>query len=256
MEKRFLFVTGCPRSGTQVLNRVISAHPDIALGNERFNKRLDRRELYPRDFTRDRFFDIQRRDTWYRSLDEFSTYYDRLKFKYDNAVYVGDKYPGAFQRYGHLVGNFGDIRFIFILRNIYDVAMSFEARRARGVHWPADGGAEYAVARWNEAIGMTLVWKERARILTVSYEDLFVRGASAEPIAEFLQVDAEPLTTALNRERASPIRDTGSSARLTPEQADHICRYANFGGYRLLLEVSAKHAAAVAPASINQSLVR
>jgi Sulfotransferase family len=237
MQKRFLFVVGCPRSGTQVLNRVITSHPQIALGTERFNKRLDRRELLPSDFEPERFFDIQRRDTWYRSFDDLKEYYDRIRVKYDDATYLGDKYPGAYQRYGHLVRNFGDIRFIFILRNIYDVAVSFETRRALGVHWPADGGAEHAVTRWNEAIGMTLAWRERTRILTLSYEDLFIRGGSAAPIAEFLELDGAPFAAALDRARNSRKRDTNPASRLPPDQAEYICRHANFGGYRRLLGV-------------------
>ena len=237
MKKRFLFVTGCPRSGTSVLARVLTGHPAVALGMERFNNRIVRRILQPADFDSGRFFDVQPGDTWYRALDQLPAYYEQLRLRYDGAKYWGDKFPGAYEHYVHLVRNFDDVCFIFILRNIFDVALSFEGRRARGVHWPANGGVEYAVARWNASIGYTMHWRERARILVVSYEDLFVRAGSAETMADFLDISPEPLDRALTRERAATARDTGSLARLSAEQADYVCRYANFGGFRQLLGV-------------------
>lgn len=244
MKKRFLFVTGCPRSGTSVLARVLSGHPAIALGMERFNNRIVRRTLQPSDFEGGRFFDVQPGDTWYRSLDQLQAYYEKAKIKYDSATYWGDKFPGAYEHYVHLAQNFDDVLFLFILRNIFDVALSFEGRRARGVHWPAGGGVEYAVARWNASIGYTMRWRERARILVVSYEDLFVRAGSAATMADFLDITPEPLDRALTRERASAARDTGPSARLSAEQADYVCRYANFGGFRQLLGVMPPQATA------------
>jgi Sulfotransferase family len=238
MKKRFLFVAGCPRSGTSVLTRVLVAHPDIALGMERYNLRIAKRLLRPEDFDARRFFDIQPGDTWYKSFERLKLHYDKMRPKYEEAKYVGDKYPGAYEHYVSLVEHFPDVRFIFIVRNIFDVALSFEGRRARGDNWPADGGTEYAVARWNAAIGYTNRWRERAAILVIAYEDLFVRQGSAAPIADFLGIAPEPLEAALDRERRSKARDTGPLARLSPEQADYVCRYANFGGFRQLLGVA------------------
>lgn len=49
MQKKFLFVCGCPRSGTSYLHALLAQHPAIALGLERFNLRLFARTLMPAD---------------------------------------------------------------------------------------------------------------------------------------------------------------------------------------------------------------
>jgi hypothetical protein len=234
MKKHFLFVAGCPRSGTSVLARVLAAHPDIALGIERYNLRIAKHQLQPSDFERKRFFNVQPGDTWYTSLAD-RPHYKSLRAKYDAVRYVGDKYPGAYEHYTYLQERFPEARFIFIIRNILDVALSFEQRLAEAEDWPADRDATNAVTRWNESISHTLRWRDRCRILTVCYEDLFVRNGSIQAIASFLGVTAQPLEEALGGARAVPRRDTGRAARLPPEKAEYICKHADFAGFRLLL---------------------
>jgi hypothetical protein len=56
MQKMFLFVCGCPRSGTSYFQGLLASHPAIALGLERFNLRLFARKLMPSDFDRQRYF--------------------------------------------------------------------------------------------------------------------------------------------------------------------------------------------------------
>lgn len=236
---RFLFIVGCPRSGTSALTYALNAHPDVVLGLERFNSRIARRVLQPQDFDRPRFFDVQPDDTWYRSLDQFKDYYENVAAKYDSGLYRGDKFPRGYEHYEYLSQTFADSYFIFILRNIFDVAESFEARRVHGGNWPANGGPVAAVQRWNASIGYTLRWRERTRILIVAYEDLFIRDGSATPIAAFLGIDPNPLDAALARARtARPSRDGPRRPRLSPEHAEHISRHANFIGFRQLLGVN------------------
>ena len=49
MQKKFLFVCGCPRSGTSYFHSLLAPHPAIALGLERFNLRMFDRRLTPAD---------------------------------------------------------------------------------------------------------------------------------------------------------------------------------------------------------------
>ena len=91
MKKQFLFVCGCPRSGTTALMSFLCKHPDIALGIERFQMRARRHELRPSDFEPTRFFDVRPGNTWYTSLEQFPWHYDAMRPKYAPAKYVGDK---------------------------------------------------------------------------------------------------------------------------------------------------------------------
>ena len=71
MHKKFLFVCGCPRSGTSYFQSILAWHPAIALGMERFNLRLFAGKLLPSDFERERFFRMEAGDTWYDDLSHF-----------------------------------------------------------------------------------------------------------------------------------------------------------------------------------------
>src|SRR5262245_48114736 len=110
MTKKFLFVCGCPRSGTSVVCRMLASHPDVALGLERFNLRIARQELTPDDFTKERFFDVQKGDTWYADLAQFARHYDQQHSKYDTAQYVGDKFPRLYEHFGYITSRFFDVR--------------------------------------------------------------------------------------------------------------------------------------------------
>lgn len=237
MPKEFLFVVGCPRSGTDVLTRVLSAHPAVTLGIERFNTRISKHLLHPQDFEPERFFDFKPGDTWY-GPSHFRSYYDRMRPKFGEARFVGDKFPGINRHYDHLAERFPGARFIFIARNIFDIALSFEERRKRAQgHWPASAGAEEAVTRWNEAITTTLQAQKHLPILVVNYEDLFVRTESARPIADFLDLDAEPFEMALTQARKVSDRSTPPTARLETQHIEYICKFAKFHAYRRLLGI-------------------
>ena len=193
MPKKFLFVGGCPRSGTGYLHLILATHPAIALGLERFNLRLFARSLMPADFDRDRFLRVEAGDTWYDDLSHFPWQRRHMEEYYDSADYVGDKVPRSYEFYDHLVTHFPDVRFICMVRNPFDVAASYEKRRRGGPIWNPEWGPRKAVEHWNASLRAILACADVAPILPVIYEDLVADPATLDAVAGFLDIAPEPL---------------------------------------------------------------
>jgi hypothetical protein len=238
--RKFLFLCGCPRSGTGALSNLFLNLDVCALGVERFNHLYERRTLGPGHFERQRFFDVRPGDTWLGSFDILKKEYAVAETRYDSAIYHGDKFPRAYEFYDHLIARFDDVRFVFIVRNIRDVAVSYEARRAAGGdHWPKDRDFRVAVADWNRSIRETLIWRDYAPILVVSYEDLVLAQMGGDRIALFLGIPRSAVEEAVltlpvdHRPRAALPPGT-----LPDEIEAHIRMHADFAAYETILAAS------------------
>ncbi len=155
-DPRLLFLAGLGRSGTTALLEVCAAHPQVALGVERYKR------LYPRDdepvtrslFERERFFDFSDGLTNLTpdAAPEWAPHYDAMRAKWDAATYVGDKMVAI--RMQHVWESLPDARFVCIVRDLEPVAASWEARARnpedRG--WGPDQDATQAVAGWNRSL--------------------------------------------------------------------------------------------------------
>ncbi len=194
MQKEFLFVCGCPRSGTSYLATLLLASPDVAIGMERFPERLLTRRLTPSDFEASRFLEVRPGDTFYESLDFFPDHAKQLRARCETARYVGDKVPRAYERLDWLAEQFSPIKLVVMFRDISDVAASYEARRQRGTLWPADWGVSKAIEHWNAAIAAVLPWMTRPNLLPIEYEALTTDPSIVLRLAEFLAVDPAPMT--------------------------------------------------------------
>lgn len=224
MNRRFLFVCGCPRSGTSYSHALLAQHPALALGLERFNLRLFGHKLLPADFGRSRFLHIEAGDTWYDSASQFPWQHGLAESHYDAAQYLGDKVPRAYEHFDHLITHFPDVRFICLVRNVFDVAASYEGRRRAVTHWSQDWGSRKAVEHWNASLRATLACADVAPILPVLYEDLIANEATLDTMASFLEIDPGPLRTiwrSMARKERPPTPGAGES-RLPAEDVAHI----------------------------------
>jgi hypothetical protein len=191
--REFLFVCGCPRSGTSYLQTLALASPDVAIGLERYSWRLMARQLAPADFEAERFLEVRPGDTFYDRLDFFPEHAKQLKERCSSARYVGDKVPRAFERLDWIAANFAPVKFLVIFRDIVDVAASYESRRAHGTLWHPDWGVGKAVEHWNSCISATLPWICRPNLLPIEYEALVTDPSVVLGIAGFLGVDPQPM---------------------------------------------------------------
>ncbi len=241
-----LFVVGCPRSGTSLLHEIVNAHPDVAIGLERYNLKVFAHKARREDFEAERFFDIKPDDTWYLGLDIFADVYQNVRAKFKTAKYHGDKIPRGYQHYPYIMRIFKQTRFLFMIRDIYSVAASYEARRAARETWNPDWNSKIAVAHWNDLISSTLKYMNYMSILPVDYATLTSGGSDvAEYIASFLEIDAGPLrenisSAKIQRELWLNVGDRMKTAfRLSEEQKEYIAANADFAGYNMICELAA-----------------
>jgi glycosyltransferase involved in cell wall biosynthesis len=144
-----LFIAGCPRSGTSAAVFLLNEHPRIALGFERFKR--TRAQLEPFHFTPGQFFAPVLAETDIRG----ELLYRRLRERWQrgSVAVVGDKVPLYWRVLPELLERFPRGRLILLVRDLEDVAASFE-RRARdpGDWWPAENDHTLAVTMWSEAL--------------------------------------------------------------------------------------------------------
>ncbi len=147
------FVCGCPRSGTTALAAILNEHPQLCIGVERYKHiAMGPRgaQFLPDLFTPERFVDIRPEDT------NIVGHNRRLKKKFESKYeikVIGEKTPRLYTRLPFLKANFPDAKLIFIFRDPYEVALSWE-RRAENTadNWPAANGRNQAVVEWVKSI--------------------------------------------------------------------------------------------------------
>jgi hypothetical protein len=226
-----LFVAGCARSGTTALALLLNRHPDIAIGIERFIHLALRRQMSPALFNPERFCRIQPGDTHYSAFTSTMAAVG-LPFRVNTASIIGDKVPRYFDVYDHMHSAFPGARFLFIVRDIRDVAASYKRRLLNG-SWARD--VSTAVAEWNRSIRQTIEYQRRLPFCIVRYEQLLTEDCTSR-IAAFLDVDIGPFLRALPDfiERSAKL-DLTRSPVLSADDLDFIEQNADRQGYRALL---------------------
>jgi len=135
---------------------------------------------------------------------------------------VGDKIPRLYRDYDMLFTNFPNCKVIFIYRNLFDVADSWDRRVEGGVHWSAKRDWRAAIKEWNYSLRSTVGFLGKNSILPISYEDLFFGTGEVDRLKEFLKTDIpDPVGKNANKERYSD-----------PFRNREICRHGQFKFYR------------------------
>jgi hypothetical protein len=194
----FIFLCGCPRSGTTIMSHVLNSHERVVLGIERYKflARASRiHEITREKFELERFFDFRDGETNLapQFSERWKTHYEALEKKAQQpGLLWGDKFPGYFHFYQHLASEFGNVRFIFMLREFDDVASSFQVRHDDPVDsWV--NAADAAVTIWNTSLEKTqgyLAREGHQPLLVCDYEAYF-RGdpGQDERLLDFLGLD-------------------------------------------------------------------
>jgi len=192
-DKKYLFVCGCPRSGTTALGLLLASDPRIAIGIERYGNLFLRQDIVPELFEKSRFANPMQGDTFYSNLLEYhSTYYTGILNRLDSALYIGDKIPWLYKRFDRLAETIPTAKVLMIVRNIFDVAASFEARanNQEDRNWRRDWRTEAAVEQWTESLTALRNAPKRLNLMIVVYEELLLNGRGLEEIFDFLELGA------------------------------------------------------------------
>jgi len=130
---------------------------------------------------------------------------------------------------------------IFIVRNIIDVAASYQKRADQGT-WSADKDYKTAVAEWRQSIERTLEFtanKDRKiQVHVISYEDLFLQTADLRPLFERLDLDVAPQVQTQYQiliEKSDQL-DARRGDGLTSSKRQYVAVNAPFAEYREILE--------------------
>ncbi len=233
-DKKYLFIAGCGRSGTPALTTIIGSHARIVLGMERYNRlmRPDNFKLSKAHFAKERFINVQDGDTGYDDFYRHQLHLD-IPEKWDNSEFYGLKYPPADRVYNKLKEAFGSFHYLYIYRNIFDVAESWNRNAASGTKWPAKQDYIQAVKRWNTSLNSTLNLIKRGEpIICIKYEDLFFSDKSIEPVFEKLglPIDENVLKALATARKLSGSKKLKKGA-LSKEEHDYVAANARFNLY-------------------------
>jgi hypothetical protein len=186
---RYLFLSGCARSGTTALARTLNRHPQISVGIERYKAKLDTSNVLTPDlFKKDRFFDVKAGDTFY---DDLATMPANPKSdEYRETNFLGDKIPRLYRHFDMLLNNFQNVRVLFIIRSPMAIAASWEARAKNNddYWWPGERDAISSIEEWNTSLLMALPWIRAGKVRPVIYEQLFVDRYGWLPVQKYLQL--------------------------------------------------------------------
>lgn len=237
MSKRYLFVCGCPRSGTSAMWRVLSQSPSVVIGNEWF---AGRAEHLTRDlFQRDRFFAPEYSvDVGYDINTHIDTkdYVPLAKQRFASARYVGDKIPYLYLHLNDFARRFQGATVVFMVRDVFDVAASYNRRQNNheDAAWTG-GGVTEAIRDWNDALTALTNVPAGIRVIPVHYQRFFDEGV-ASPLCNSLDgVRPEWICQALGRDLRTTRQIASQPRDLTPRQINEIMETANLKAYRRLL---------------------
>lgn len=186
---RFLFVSGCPRSGTTALTTILNWAPRCFLGQERFNMLFNRdgASFTPSLFTPERIRTFMPMDCGYATFEAQPAYTSHFAnkealAKLEDAEVLGDKLISLWANFSALEAPAWDgkvVDVLHIVRDVRDVAESYQARFLNEAdNWQAD--FEKGVVVWSQSVNRTYEWvtraqatQTRAKVRIVNYDHLF-----------------------------------------------------------------------------------
>ncbi|MCR9276256.1 MULTISPECIES: sulfotransferase family protein [Mameliella] len=203
--KSVVLVTGAPRSGTTALVELLNCHPELAVTNERYNKRLLARDLRLEHYSVDRMRRYQPDDGGKVSFEMDVT--QKALAKLDGARVVGDKIPRPYEVF-ELAQTLGKAPVIAILREPMGMARSYMGRVRRAEMqmangktptWPVKRDFHAAVRDFNDYVALLRDMSASklggsAPWLLVEYVSLFSGEYPVERIFEFLDLDPAKAT--------------------------------------------------------------
>lgn len=232
-KRSYLFVGGNPRSGTTLMWRVLSEHPGVALGLERFPKAFSQGTMAPALFEEERFFEANPAD--HDNPGQAVSLVDGLRERYRDAIYVGDKHPLLHKHYELILDRFTPVRIVFIVRNPFLMAESHQTRHDDpDDRFSSDGMA--AIKMWNNGLRRTRQFLDAdAPIRVVSYEKVFASLENVQRLYDVLGLDIKAANSTRLKGHLDIVKSRLTRTALRHEAlAAHVSAHANFNLYKTL----------------------
>jgi len=237
---KFLFICGCPRSGTTALWKTITAHHKTAIGVERYiNLAYPTFKLNQTHFLKERFFKNNPGESRTDNFNEHQ-YYKELYNRYTQCNLFGDKIPFLYENYDPFYKSFPNATILYIVRNIYDVAQSYKVRFLDDKD-PWNRNIDIAVSDWNKANKNTLFYLEKKRkIHVIEYEHLFFESKNTLALRKFLELnDSENMRrTFKNMKILAQRYDENRQNSLSSTEKLFIQKNTDFSTYKKLIKQS------------------
>jgi len=245
-KKRFAFICGVSRSGTTAMADLLRADPRIAMGRERYAFILSSGAPYePSLFEKDRFcLDHRPEDSHHKRAQP---YYAELHARFDQCTVVGDKLPNLFEGYERVLDHFPSCRVIYMLRNVFHVAQSFQGRHDKAMEqnrdperpnspWPEWRDWKRGVEEWNRSLEETAKRAASHDFHVFPYERMFAEDALLERLFDYLGMPVDPaVRKSWDSAKATREELEGSrSLRFRSEQMEWIMQHARFDLYQEL----------------------
>jgi len=246
-KKNVLIVTGVARSGTTALAELLNSHEQLCLGVERFKFQYLIKNNYSSSlFEKERFFDFREEDTNLRPAvrPHWQGTYETMAEKWDTARIIGDKVPDMTPILGDFIRANPTYKYIYILRNIKDVALSWQARAQRvSDSWPVGKDFARACESWGEQYTALLDYlkthKMRDRMLLLDYDRMFLEHKLTErALLNFLGLSASESMSRVFDEHVA-FATTKTLRKLSPEHAE-IYNVVDLTAFRTLRKISTK----------------
>lgn len=183
MKPSYLFVSGCPRSGTTVMATLLNWSDSVFVAQERFAPltRFHPEAFKPSLYTAARMLDFRPGECGYGAFQDKREYASRSAnpkdfTALDSYPVIGDKITHLFRRFD-MFGNAHwqdlDVSVVHMIRNVLDVAASYQTRKEDAQDaWDWDG--EHALADWTESVDRVHAYHQSAdrtaKLILVDYD--------------------------------------------------------------------------------------
>jgi hypothetical protein len=230
LDKQFVFIIGAARSGTTWLQAMIGAHPSVCTFGE-----LQLYEFYTTPWVaawkrQVEFSDFNglptlwSEDELYHFLREFlDRIYSQVLYTKPEATFILDKHPGNSFYIEHIDKLLPNVKFIHMIRDGRDVAVSaLAASQSWGGLW-APKNIQSTASLWKASVlGAKHAQRYEGRYLEVKYEDFFANGVGTlKEVFEFIgaPVDFEEVVSIFHSHQFERMkqRGTGTNQYTLPE---------------------------------------
>lgn len=212
LPKKKIFLVGCPRSGTTLLQSLLTAHPQITS----FPESHFFRHLIPKPSSRRYLFgiisrkakprfeaflkELEREDLLsylpnsaifqYQYVHSFIKVLDQITQEQGKTIWI-EKTPGHIHYIDYIQKNIKEAKFIHIVRNGTDVVASlYEVTHNYPQIWGEAWSINKCIKQWTKDVAISLQYQARPNHILVRYEQLVIDPTLIlREICNFINID-------------------------------------------------------------------